>query len=141
MALTLRVITPDSIVWDDTAQEVILPSSTGQLGILSNHAPLLTSLDIGVLRVRADKEWKSIAVMGGFAEVENNEVKVLVNTAELGENIDKSEAQEALSAAESALASAGDNTREKNKAVQKVKKARARLAEINGEDKLPTNGN
>ena len=127
MALTLRVITPDSIVWDDTAQEVILPSSTGQLGILSNHAPLLTSLDIGVLRVRSEKEWKSIAVMGGFAEVENNEVKVLVNTAELGENIDKEEAKNALTDAENALASAGDDTRAKTKATQNMKKARARF--------------
>ena len=127
MALTVRVITPDSIVWDDTAQEVILPSSSGQVGILSNHAPLLTSLDIGVLRVRADKDWKSIAVMGGFAEVEDNEVKVLVNTAELGENIDKATAQSDLASAESALAAAGDNSSEKIKATQNVRKARARL--------------
>ena len=127
MTLTVRVITPDSIVWDDTAQEVILPSSSGQLGILSNHAPLLTSLDIGVLRVRADKDWKSIAVMGGFAEVENNEVKVLVNTAELGEAIDKEDAQSSLASAESELASAGDDRRAKMKATQNVKKARARL--------------
>ena len=127
MALTVRVITPDSIVWDDTAQEVILPSSSGQVGILSNHAPLLTSLDIGVLRVRANKDWKSIAVMGGFAEVEDNEVKVLVNTAELGENIDKATAQSELAPAESALAAAGDNSSEKIKATQNVRKARARL--------------
>lgn len=127
MALTVRVITPDSIIWDDTAQEVILPSSSGQLGILSNHAPLLTSLDIGVLRVRSDKDWKSIAVMGGFAEVENNEVKVLVNTAELGESINKEEAQSALTSAENALNSAGENGREKLKAAQNIKKARARL--------------
>jgi F-type H+-transporting ATPase subunit epsilon len=131
MALTLRVITPDRIVWDDTVQEVILPSSTGQLGILNNHAPLLTSLDIGVLRVRADKEWKSIAVMGGFAEVENNEIKVLVNTAELGENINKEEAQAALTEAESALNEAGDDSRKKMKATQQLKKARARLQATN----------
>ncbi len=127
MALTVRVITPDNIVWDDTAQEVILPSSTGQLGILSDHAPLLTSLDIGVLRVRTDKDWKSIAVMGGFAEVDNNEVKVLVNTAELGDSIDKEEATSALTAAENALTSAGDDSREKTKASQNIKRARARL--------------
>lgn len=127
MALTLRVITPDRIVWDDTAQEVILPSSTGQLGILSNHAPLLTSLDVGVLRVRAEREWKSIAVMGGFAEVENDEIKVLVNSAELGDNINKEEAQAALTEAENALVAAGDNAREKMKATQNIKKARARL--------------
>lgn len=70
MTLTVRVITPDKVVWDEEVQELILPSTTGQLGILSNHAPLLTALEIGVMRVRPGKDWQNIAVMGGFAEVE-----------------------------------------------------------------------
>jgi len=89
MSITVRVITPDRIVWDNVAEEVILPSSTGQLGILSGHAPLLTALNIGVMRIRPGKDWENIAVLGGFAEVENNEIKVLVNGAELGSKIDK----------------------------------------------------
>ncbi len=93
MTLQLRVITPDKIVWDDDAQEIILPSTTGQLGILTNHAPLLTAIDIGVMQVRSGKEWKAIAVMGGFAEVENNEVKVLVNGAQMGDSIDSETAR------------------------------------------------
>ncbi|HIK37662.1 MAG: ATP synthase F1 subunit epsilon [Geminocystis sp.] len=129
MALMVRVITPDKIVWEKEAQEVILPSSTGQLGILTNHAPLLTSLDIGVMRIRPDREWKNIAVMGGFAEVENNEVKVLVNDAELGDNINREEAeaeyQEAQKAFDEAVAS-GDR-RARIKATQRLKKARARF--------------
>ena len=55
MALTVRVIAPDKTVWDSEAEEVILPSTTGQLGILGGHAPLLTALDVGVMRVRAEK--------------------------------------------------------------------------------------
>jgi F-type H+-transporting ATPase subunit epsilon len=130
MTLTVRVITPDKIVWDQSAQEVILPSSSGQLGILTDHAPLLTSLDIGVMRVRPnDKEWKSIAVMGGFAEVEHNEIKVLVNGAELGDTIDKEQAQTAVTEAETALtqASASGDRRQVSKATQNLKKAKARL--------------
>ncbi|WP_330205079.1 ATP synthase F1 subunit epsilon [Cyanobacterium sp. DS4] len=130
MTLTVRVITPDKIVWDQTAQEVILPSSTGQLGILTDHAPLLTSLDIGVMRVRPDnKEWKSIAVMGGFAEVEHNEIKVLVNGAQLGETIDKEQAQIAVNEAQTVLdqATAKGDRREQIKATQQLKKAKARL--------------
>lgn len=88
MALTVRVIAPDKTVWDSEAEEVILPSTTGQLGILAGHAPLLTALDIGVMRVRSDKTWVPIALMGGFAEVDANEVTILVNGAERGENID-----------------------------------------------------
>jgi len=129
MTLTVRVITPDKTVWDETAQEVILPSGSGQLGILTDHAPLLTSLDIGVLRVRSDKEWKSIAIMGGFAEVEQNEVKILVNGAELGDSIDKESAQNALAEAQKTLeqATASGDRAKQMKATQGVKKAKARL--------------
>jgi F-type H+-transporting ATPase subunit epsilon len=129
MTLTVRVITPDKTVWDETAQEVILPSGSGQLGILTDHAPLLTNLDIGVLRVRSDKEWKSIAIMGGFAEVEQNEVKILVNGAELGDSIDKESAQNALAEAQKTLeqATASGDRAKQMKATQGVKKAKARL--------------
>ena len=48
MALHISIIAPDRTVWDSDAEEVILPSSTGQLGILRDHAPLLTALDIGI---------------------------------------------------------------------------------------------
>ena len=50
MSLNVRVITPDKVVWDAMADELILASSTGQVGILTGHAPLLTALDIGVMR-------------------------------------------------------------------------------------------
>jgi len=129
MTLTVRIITPDKIVWDETAQEVILPSGSGQLGILTDHAPLLTNLEIGVLRVRANKDWKSIAIMGGFAEVENNEVKILVNGAQLGDSINKEEAQTDLNRAQTALdqAKATGDRRQEMKATQNLKKAKARL--------------
>jgi len=52
MSLNVRVITPDKVVIDTTVEEIILPSSTGQLGILTDHAPLLTVVDIGVMRIR-----------------------------------------------------------------------------------------
>lgn len=89
MPLTVRVVAPDKTVWDSTAEEVILPSTTGQLGILPGHAPLLSALDVGVMRVRAGKDWTTIALMGGFAEVEADEVTILVNGAERGDGIDK----------------------------------------------------
>ena len=88
MSLTLRVLAPDQNVFDGSADEVILPSTTGQLGILPGHISLLTAIDVGVLRVRAQGGWSSIALMGGFAEVDSDEVTVLVNNAELGSSID-----------------------------------------------------
>jgi len=134
MALTVRVITPDKIVWDEVAQEVILPSTTGQLGILSGHAPLLTALDIGVMRVRPGKDWQAIALMGGFAEVENNEVKVLVNAAELGEVIDREAARTEYTLSQARLEEANKSgDRQKQiQADQALKRARARFQAAGG---------
>lgn len=134
MTLTVRVITPDKVIWDEEVQELILPSTTGQLGVLSNHAPLLTALEIGVMRVRPGKDWKNIAVMGGFAEVENNEVKVLVNAAELGTDIDADTARQAYTEAQGALddANRGADKPSQLKASQAYKKARALLQAAGG---------
>ena len=133
MALTVRVIAPDKTVWDAEAEEVILPSTTGQLGILAGHAPLLSALDTGVMRVRAGKEWNAIAVMGGFAEVDVDEVTVLVNGAERGSDIDAAAAKTAYSEAEAALEKISDDDRqEKMQATNAFKKARARLQASGG---------
>lgn len=134
MTLTVRVITPDKIVWDDSVQELILPSTTGQLGILTGHAPLLTALDVGVMRVRPGKDWKTIALMGGFAEVENNEVKILVNGAELGDNIDKESARADFNQAQTRLdeANKGDDRQKQIQAKQAWKRARARFQAAGG---------
>jgi F-type H+-transporting ATPase subunit epsilon len=129
MALTLRVLAPDQSVFDGSAEEVILPSTTGQLGILPGHIPLLTALDVGVLRVRESGAWKAIALLGGFAEVESDEVTVLVNGAELGSTIDVTAAQHDLERAELAVAGFEGQppSTEKLKAQQQVSRARARL--------------
>jgi len=60
MSLNVRVITPDKVVYDANAEELILPSSTGQIGILTGHAPLLTALDIGVMRLKTEASWTSL---------------------------------------------------------------------------------
>ena len=134
MALNLKVITPDKTVWDDSIEEVVLPSTTGQLGILSGHAPLITALEIGVMRVRADKDWKAIALSGGFAEVDKNEVKVLVNGAEMGDNIDLDTARSEFESAQSNFETAdkSEDRLAKNRATQALKKARARFQAAGG---------
>ena len=125
MALHISIIAPDRTVWDSDAEEVILPSSTGQLGILRGHAPLLTALDIGVMRVRTDKDWTPIVLMGGFAEVENDELTILVNGAEEGSSIDKEEAQKQLEEATIRFNEA-ESSKDRIEATQNLRKARAR---------------
>ncbi|MFZ0408023.1 MAG: ATP synthase F1 subunit epsilon [Cyanobium sp.] len=130
MTLTLRVLAPDQSVFDGSADEVILPSISGQVGILTGHVSLLTALDSGVLRVREGSTWSSIALMGGFAEVEANEVTVLVNAAELGSSIDPAAAEKALEAAQQTAASLEGQAASpaKVKAQQALAQAKARLA-------------
>jgi len=135
MTLTLRVLSPDQNVFDGSADEVILPSSTGQLGILPGHVSLLTALSVGVMQVREGKEWQPIALMGGFAEVETDEVTVLVNGAELGSNIDSGAAVDELNKAREE-ASRYINTPpsvEKLRAQQTLERARARAQASNSQ--------
>jgi F-type H+-transporting ATPase subunit epsilon len=126
MALHISIIAPDRTVWDSNAEEVILPSSTGQLGILRGHAPLLTALDIGVMRVRTDKEWTPIVLMGGFAEVENDELTILVNGAEEAASIDKDKAQKELDEMTIRFNEA-ESSKDRIEATQNLRKARARV--------------
>jgi F-type H+-transporting ATPase subunit epsilon len=129
MSLNVRVITPDKVVWDASAEELILPSSTGQLGILTDHAPLLTALDIGVMRLKTDNKWTSIVLMEGFAEVEDNKVTILSNGAEEGSAIDSTSAQAELEKV-TLLVDQATTKKEKIEATLELRKAKARLQAV-----------
>tara|TARA_B100000674_G_C37403092_1_gene717205 strand:- start:31 stop:435 length:405 start_codon:yes stop_codon:yes gene_type:complete len=129
MTISLKVLAPNQNVFEGDAEEVILPSTTGQLGVLPGHISLVTAIDIGVLRLRTNSKWTSIALMGGFAEIESDEVTVLVNNAEIGSKINPQGAEEDLIKAKNELAkfSESDKSPEKIKAAQEVSKAQARI--------------
>jgi F-type H+-transporting ATPase subunit epsilon len=129
MNLNIRVITPDRVVWDANAEELILPSSTGQLGVLKDHAPLLTALDIGVMRLKTSGNWVSFVLMEGFAEVENNSVTILCNGAEEGTSIDSTAAQAALEKITLTVDEA-ITKKEKIEATTELRKAKARLQAV-----------
>ena len=129
MAISLKVLAPNKNVYQGEAEEVILPSTTGQLGILPGHISLVTAIDIGVLRLRMNSQWKSIALMGGFAEIESDEVIVLVNSAEVGSDINVQKAEEALKEAKTEISKFAENEKspEKIKAINEISKAEARI--------------
>jgi len=129
MSLNVRVITPDKVVWDAGAEELILPSSTGQIGILGDHAPLLTALDIGVMRLKSDAGWTSIVLMEGFAEVEDNKVTILCNGAEEASSIDLQTAQSDLEKV-TLLVDEASTKKEKIEATIELRKAKARLQAV-----------
>lgn len=91
----LEIITAERVVLNDEADIVIAPGSLGELGILPRHAPLLTGLVPGELRYRKDGAEFSLAVTGGFMEVQPQRVTVLADAAERAEEIDLARAEAA----------------------------------------------
>nr|YP_010578363.1 ATP synthase CF1 epsilon subunit [Swertia przewalskii]UZP15933.1 ATP synthase CF1 epsilon subunit [Swertia przewalskii] len=130
MTLNLCVLTPNRIVWDSEVKEIILSTNSGQIGVLANHAPIATAVDIGILRIRIDAQWVTLALMGGFARIGNNEILVLVNDAETGSDIDPQEAQQTLEIAEANLRKA-QGKRQTIEANIALRRARTRVEAIN----------
>nr|YP_010760323.1 ATP synthase CF1 epsilon subunit [Cuscuta pacifica]WEY30318.1 ATP synthase CF1 epsilon subunit [Cuscuta pacifica] len=81
--LKLCVLTPNQIFWDSEVEQIILSTSSGQIGILPNHIPIATALDIGILRLNSNGQWFSIALKGGVARIASNAITILVNDAEM----------------------------------------------------------
>jgi F-type H+-transporting ATPase subunit epsilon len=126
MSLTIKVITPDRVVWNKTTNEAILPSTTGQLGILTSHASLITAIEIGVLRIRNEDNWMPIILLGGFAEVENDVITVLVNGVEEIKDANMDILKEELERASLRLENAVTD-REKIEASQNLKRISAKV--------------
>nr|YP_010038124.1 ATP synthase CF1 epsilon subunit [Trithuria lanterna]QII42235.1 ATP synthase CF1 epsilon subunit [Trithuria lanterna] len=131
MKLNLSVLTPNRIIWDSEVQEIILSTTSGQIGILTNHVPIATCVDIGILRIRLNDQWVTIALMGGFARICNNEITILVNDAEKGTDIDPQEAQRTLEIAK-ANRSKAEGKRQLIEANLAIRRARARVEATNG---------
>ena len=129
MSLQVCIMTPDKIFWDEEAEEIILPTNTGQMGVLPKHAPLITALDIGVMSIRQDNSWDSFALMNGFASIQNDKVTILVNSAESKQTIDKDEAEKEFLKAQERVNKTIDE-KEKVEAVLAFKRSRARFLVI-----------
>lgn len=104
--LTLEIITPDDKVLSAEADQVVLPTESGETGILSGHVPLVTKIKAGELKVIKGDNTEYIAVDHGFAKVLGNTVSVLTEAAIDVKEIDLAELESAQSRAEQALAEA-----------------------------------
>jgi len=102
--MKLEIITAERVVYSDDVDLVVAPGSEGELGILPLHAPLMTSLQPGEIRVRKDGEDVFLAVSGGFLEMMANKVTILADAAERSDEIDEARVQEAIKRAEERLA-------------------------------------
>jgi F-type H+-transporting ATPase subunit epsilon len=130
MTLKLCVLTPNRIILDSEVKEIILSTNSGQIGVLPNHTPIATALDIGLLRIHINDQWLRVALMGGFARIGNNEIIILGNDAEISIDIDPQEAQEALEIAEANLRKA-TGKRQLIEANLALRRARTRIEAVN----------
>jgi len=104
MAMTrLEIVTAERVIFSDDVDVVVAPGVEGQLGILPHHAPLMTMLLPGELRVRKGREEFFLAISGGFLEVRPDRVIVLADAAERAEEIDIARAEAAKRRAEERL--------------------------------------
>jgi F-type H+-transporting ATPase subunit epsilon len=103
MPLQLEIVTPERLAYADTVDSVVVPGIEGELGILPHHAPLVSMLGVGELRIRKGGAEESFAIVGGFVQVRPDKVVVLAETADLAGEIDLEKAQEARREAEKML--------------------------------------
>ncbi|AEG61887.1 F0F1 ATP synthase subunit epsilon [Desulforamulus ruminis] len=106
MAKTQRldIVTPEKVVFSEEIEFIVAPGAAGELGVLPEHAPLVTALKVGVMRVQQGGKFFKVAVSGGFMEVKNSRVVVLADTAERADQINVERAKEAKQRAEQRLA-------------------------------------
>ncbi len=107
--MKLKIITHERIVFEGDADEIIIQTKTGQLGILKDHVPITTTLDIGVTKMRTGESYKYFATMGGIFQLKDNIATILTDVCEDGCNIDITRANEAKARAEARLADSSAN--------------------------------
>lgn len=126
MPMQLQIITAERAVFTGEVDALVAPGIAGQLGILPNHAPLMTVLQPGELMVRADGDESYLALSGGYLEVLGNRVTILADAAEDVDEIDEARAQEALERAQQRIASR-ESDADLQQAMSSLRRAQARV--------------
>ena len=104
MPLHLEIVTPERLAYEGDVDAVVCPGIEGELGVLPHHAPLLTTLGVGELRIRTGGQEEYFAIAGGFLQVRPDKVVVMAETADLASEIDLEAAEAARKEAERAIA-------------------------------------
>ncbi len=125
--LNLEIVTPEKKVLSETVDAVTVPTASGEVGILTNHAPLISSLKSGILSYSKGGAVEKMVVAGGFIEVSANNVSVLADTAETANEIDVEAARIEREAVEKNLGAWKGSEEEFEIEKERLEKAQARL--------------
>lgn len=128
----LKIIASDKVFYDGRCRKLIIPASDGEKGILANHENMVVALVVGIAKLDlGDGDWKEVAIGSGFAEIVNNRVTLLVQTAERPEDIDVRRAEEQRERAEEQL--------RQKRSIQEYYQSQASLARAMNRLKLAQN--
>lgn len=97
------IVKPDRIFFKEEAEELLLPTNTGYIGILKDHAPLVTGLDNGVLAIRQDTTWRFLALLGGFGVIKEGRVNILCRDIEEASEINLEDAEKNAASAKEGM--------------------------------------
>jgi len=103
MPIQLEIVTPEKLAFAEEVDSVVLPGTEGELGVLPHHAPLISTLGVGELRIRKGGVEEYFAIAGGFLQVLPDKVVVMAETADMSSEIDIEKARQARAEAEKAL--------------------------------------
>ncbi|MFK7909753.1 MAG: ATP synthase F1 subunit epsilon [Akkermansiaceae bacterium] len=118
--LHLEIVTPEKKIFSDTVENVYLPSSEGEMGVLELHAALVTPLEPGELRYLKDGKTEELAVGEGFVEVTQEKVSVLCDLAVAGVDVDEDAVEKAMARAKEALEKSEHESSEDIAALQAI---------------------
>ena len=131
--IKLEIVTPERRVFDETVDSVTVPTATGEVGILPNHAPLISALKPGILSVASKGASEKMVVSGGFVEVSTNKVSVLTDIAEKADEIDVEAARAEREAVQKVLSGSFSGSEEEFEAEQeRLERAQARITLATG---------
>lgn len=106
--LSVSIVTPDGRVYENDGELLVIKTKLGQLGIMPNHVPVISSLEVDEVRVKHDGEEDEIAVNGGFLEFSDNVATIVADSAERQDDIDVGRAESARARAQAAIKKAQD---------------------------------
>ena len=130
--MLLNIVTPNKkLIVNEEVCEVMVPANRGELTVYPGHSPLITTLEIGVLKYKKTESdpYSQFAISWGYCEISGNEIKILAEKAESSKEIDKSRSEEALKVADSKLSNFKELTIDDiSKYTNKLKRAETRIS-------------